>query len=408
RSVFMLVLMTHNYPYGEGETFIEQELPYLLEEFPLIYIIPLFSQGKAKAVPEGVTILQMPVEKIFRKLYRSLIEPNTYTEIMRHPGTLLSLSKMKYLLGYTSYCNKLYHFLHSEIKKQAEWRNALFYTYWFHVQASALAQLKINHFPELKIVSRAHGYDLYEEEYWPGYIPMREKTSSAFNHLFTVSEDGKRHLSQKFHREKLPLSVAKLGTEQPEHQAAPSKKCHLTIVSCSHMVPEKRIERIIDAIAFLPKICDMQVSWNHLGGGPLYENLYDLAESVIPSCVDWKIHGKMDNSQILRYYQNHPVDVFLSTSRTEGIPVSMMEAASCGIPLVATNVGGVREIVCEKNGVLIEKKANTKEIAEAIIEAKNKSKRKASFMKWQTHFSGKKNYQTFAKSLKSIHIQTIL
>lgn len=398
----MLVLLTHAYPYGEGEIFLEQELPFLLEEFSSISIIPLFSKGTPRKTPKGVEVIPIPEEGMIKKVARSCLETNTYKEMKKRPETLFSVKKLQYLLGYTSYCHKLYQFLHSQIHTNPEWREALFYTYWFHVQASALAKLKTNHFPDLKIVSRAHGYDIYEEEYWPGYIPMRQYTTSALNHIFAVSQDGNNYLAKKWHLPSEKISVSRIGTKQPTFQATPSDSNQLVIVSCSHMVPEKRIEQMIYSIAHLEKLCDRNVYWHHFGDGPLYNDLYKLAESVLPPDVQWKFHGKVTNAQIFEWYQNNPVDVFVSTSRTEGIPVSMMEAASCGIPIVATDVGGVREIVCEKNGSLFPRDACPEDIAKALIHATDPSKRVVSIKKWKTTFSMDTNYRSFTQTLRAI------
>ncbi|NCO54621.1 MAG: glycosyltransferase, partial [Bacteroidetes bacterium] len=49
------------------------------------------------------------------------------------------------------------------------------------------------------------------------------------------------------------------------------------------------------------------------------------------------------------------VDLFINVSESEGIPVSIMEALSAGIPVIATNVGGTNEIVNNDVGFLIDK-----------------------------------------------------
>ena len=46
-------------------------------------------------------------------------------------------------------------------------------------------------------------------------------------------------------------------------------------------------------------------------------------------------------------------DVFCLPSLTEGIPVSIMEAMACGVPVIATAVGGVPELVDQQTGMLI-------------------------------------------------------
>ena len=48
-------------------------------------------------------------------------------------------------------------------------------------------------------------------------------------------------------------------------------------------------------------------------------------------------------------------DIYVSSSKTEGLPLSILEAMACGLPVVATNAGGTQDIVCDgENGFLIQ------------------------------------------------------
>jgi glycosyltransferase involved in cell wall biosynthesis len=48
------------------------------------------------------------------------------------------------------------------------------------------------------------------------------------------------------------------------------------------------------------------------------------------------------------------LDVLALTSQHEGTPLAVLEAMACGLPIVATNVGGVPELVCaDESGVLV-------------------------------------------------------
>lgn len=59
-------------------------------------------------------------------------------------------------------------------------------------------------------------------------------------------------------------------------------------------------------------------------------------------------------------------DVYIQSSRTEGLPLAMMEAASAALPMVGTKVGGIPEIAREGfNGLLVESE-NAELLAEAI------------------------------------------
>ena len=59
--------------------------------------------------------------------------------------------------------------------------------------------------------------------------------------------------------------------------------------------------------------------------------------------------------------------MFLNASVSEGTPVSVMEAISCGIPVIATAVGGNPEIVSEVNGLVVSPDPTPGEIAAAMI-----------------------------------------
>jgi type III pantothenate kinase len=53
--------------------------------------------------------------------------------------------------------------------------------------------------------------------------------------------------------------------------------------------------------------------------------------------------GAQDHAQVLAWWQRAHVAVL--TSENEGMPVSLMEAAACGVPAVASAVGGIPELV---------------------------------------------------------------
>src|SRR5439155_18192535 len=53
--------------------------------------------------------------------------------------------------------------------------------------------------------------------------------------------------------------------------------------------------------------------------------------------------GPAEQSEVLKWWQRATVGLLMSDQ--EGMPVSLMEAAACGVPVVATAVGGVPEMV---------------------------------------------------------------
>ena len=109
----------------------------------------------------------------------------------------------------------------------------------------------------------------------------------------------------------------------------------------------------------------------------------------------------VSNEKILDFYAEQFVDLFINLSDSEGIPVSIMEALSAGIPVLATNVGGTGECVGQENGFLVEKITPVEEIASVVYNyfVSNAEciirKRTIAYEFWKGNYEAGKNYTSF-------------
>ena len=106
----------------------------------------------------------------------------------------------------------------------------------------------------------------------------------------------------------------------------------------------------------------------------------------------------------MKIYAEKHFDLFINVSESEGIPVSIMEAMSFGIPVIATDVGGTSEIVenCY-NGVLIEPEFIPGEVAGIIINLSNSDNsdmRSAARKSWEKKYNAVNNYRKFYEDLE--------
>lgn len=131
----------------------------------------------------------------------------------------------------------------------------------------------------------------------------------------------------------------------------------------------------IDAASKLIEEGFSNFKWFFYGSGPLLNELKEKVKelNLINHCY---FPGNIDHQELLNKYKRHEVDVVISSSITipdvfEGIPVSLMEAMSYGIPVVATDSGGTRELVDGKSGILV-KQNDAKALLSAIIDLKEK------------------------------------
>lgn len=117
------------------------------------------------------------------------------------------------------------------------------------------------------------------------------------------------------------------------------------ILHVSNFRQIKRIDDIVSAYKIISESSDARLIL--VGDGPEMPRIRKMVNKLKIKNVIFT--GKRKN--VVRYYQK--ADVFLMASRLEGMPLSMLEAMSCGVPVVSSAVGGIPEIVNHgKNGYL--------------------------------------------------------
>ncbi|MGM2727821.1 glycosyltransferase [Bacillus albus] len=146
---------------------------------------------------------------------------------------------------------------------------------------------------------------------------------------------------------------------QSKESISLEKNNKFKVVFVGRLSSEKNIALLIKAISIISKRHDIQLLI--IGEGSEKDNLRELTRNL-------KIEGKVN---FLGYKKNpYPYirqgNVFVLPSNTEALPGVLIEALALNVPVIASNVGGVSEIVDHmKNGILFEKQ-NEKELVNAI------------------------------------------
>ena len=134
-----------------------------------------------------------------------------------------------------------------------------------------------------------------------------------------------------------------------------------------------------------------------------FEQLKNSA-AELPTNIQVEFTGAFSNKEVLKFYQQNHVDLFINVSASEGVPVSIMEALSFGIPVIATNVGGTSEIVDNQVGELLKTDISADEIAKTIqlLASQNLAElRKNARNRWNDISNAEKNYSQFVEFLSS-------
>jgi glycosyltransferase involved in cell wall biosynthesis len=243
---------------------------------------------------------------------------------------------------------------------------------------------------------RAHGWDVYMDR--GGFLPFRHLLATHLDHYLFVSEHGRRYFETLMGRSYPSVGCSRLGT--PPVSPAPLARVRpFTLVSCSGLIPLKRVELIAEALSHVSS----DVRWIHIGEGPS-RGTVEAACAELPTHVKAELRGGLPNPDVLALYATLCPSLFLSLSRTEGLPVSMMEAMSAGIPVMSTDVGGVREIVSHgSNGVLLPPDPTPHGVASAIdafasMPASEHARyAQRAWATWSADFNAGRNYETFLR-----------
>jgi glycosyltransferase involved in cell wall biosynthesis len=148
---------------------------------------------------------------------------------------------------------------------------------------------------------------------------------------------------------------------------------------------------------------NLPLRWVHFGAGKDLEKVRELVKGF--EHVQAEFPGHVSNADLISFYQNNAVHAFVHMSETEGgIPVSIQEAVSFGIPIIAANAGGVPEIVNAQTGVLLSHAFDAQAAVNAlsmIIETMSCDARKRESIRnvWKLHFDAQKKYTDFAEHL---------
>lgn len=124
------------------------------------------------------------------------------------------------------------------------------------------------------------------------------------------------------------------------------------ILFIGRLIPRKGFERVVQALPHVRDAATRPFEIEVVGTGAHRHVLDDLAEKLGVSELI-KYVGVVPYDQLEKSYQY--ADIFVLTSLSEGMPSVILEAMGCGLPVIASDVGGNNEIVDEgENGFLIQ------------------------------------------------------
>ena len=378
----ILILLTHTYPYAPpSEQFLHDEIRVLKDYFDLIIVVPTshssWVEESNKINSKNIIVTRIKRNKIIIEIFKTfpnsiLLNINFYRELfgLVNRSVLLNITAIKTLL--ITLINKkiiskyvLNNIISQNVNKNS---HVIIYSYWLSYLSNASIEIKgklINKdYKNVRAISRAHGSnDVYlgnaMNDYKPGLMDLKYKLDK----IYSISFLGKSYL-EKIGFDSRQIVVSRLGVIDNGLKLPKVKKDEFVIVSCSNLIKIKRVELIVEALS---EIKEYNIHWIHFGDGPERQSIEKRSLEYLNANIRFDLMGRVKNYDILESYKSTSPDLFINVSSIEGIPVSIMEAISYGIPVIATNVGGTSEVCIDRyNGILLNEDFKIFELVNSI------------------------------------------
>lgn len=213
------------------------------------------------------------------------------------------------------------------------------------------------------LILSAWGSDVY-------YFPEKSKLNNQMIKFLLARADVvcsssnvmANHIQKKFNRN--DVVVVPFGVDINYFKSDQKEPSNFTVGTIKSIEDHNGIECIIDAAKIIKQNYDKEIDFVIVGKGTLMNRMikrvddYDLKSNI-------KFLGFINHDQIVDHYNK--LSIFVAVSLRESFGVSILEAASCSVPSITSNIGGLIEVnLHTKTGRVIEPN-NPEQLANEII-----------------------------------------
>ena len=211
-----------------------------------------------------------------------------------------------------------------------------------------------------KVIYTAHGFHFYKGApllNWLVYYPIEKDLSRYTDVLITINKEDYAIAKNKMHAKRteyvpgVGIDIGKIKSVKVDRNKKRAElgipKDSIMLLSVGELSKRKNHEIVIRT---LPQIKDKNVIYAICGKGALESYLKKLADKLGGSDRVFLLGFRTDVTEICK-----AADIFVFPSLQEGLPVALMEAMACGLPIVCSKIRGNTDLIKDKiNGRLFD------------------------------------------------------
>jgi len=218
-----------------------------------------------------------------------------------------------------------------------------------------------------KTIYTAHGwgFNLGMNSVVRFLVLLTEKYNAKYTDKYIAVSEFVKNLGLKYKlANENKFEVVYNGIESKVESQKSKVNDKINLIFVGRLSEPKRPEMVIDVISGFEKSIKEKIRFSIIGDGTKRNYLENLAKE---KKVDVVFTGNLEHSDVMKELTKN--DIFVFISAWEGFPYTILEAMSVGLPVIASNVGGVLEVVDNTVGRLVENE--TGQIANALLELIN-------------------------------------
>lgn len=237
---------------------------------------------------------------------------------------------------------------------------SLFHGFWLPL---AYPGLIVSSRQDAPVIASIRGNDAIEWVGSPSYLPFIQSVLSGADWITSVCSDLLSNVGS-IEDVKRKSSVILNGIDSTGFPRWSYENCSAgSIGYAGELRYKKGITFLVEAVAKLEKSsCQLRLIGNYKT-----ESERDYTFRLIRelNMTDQCIHvGKLERTELLDEIAK--LNVFVISSLHDGLPNGLLEAAACGIPIVATNVAGMADVLSHEINCLLVEPGNSTELSIAI------------------------------------------